>query len=198
MHRVLFLLFFAIILTITAGCNNENEPEEQMESSITPVEVAAVKKGDFIIKSSIYGNVMPSKQIPVLSQHAGEIRELKVENGEEVKKDARLATIRTQMGSFGIFAPTAGKVGQLQLKKDDFYSGEEPFAIIYDDETVIVQFHVTNEMRTNFEKEQKVEIMIEEKAYEAEIILVENLPNEIGQFTIQAEIENEENEISPG
>lgn len=198
MHRVLFLLFFSVIMLTITGCSNENEAEtNENEVKITAVEIAEVKKGNLTVESSIYGNVMPSKQVPVLVQQAGEITEVKVENGEEVKKDARLATIKTPMGRIGIFAPAAGKVGQIQVKKDDFFSGEQPFATIYDDEKLIVQFNVTSEMRKNFKKEQKVDVQIEGKKYKAEIVLVETLPNEVGQFTIQAEIENEEN-ILPG
>lgn len=198
MHRTLFLLFFSVMLLLLAACNNENEAnQETVEKTITTVETATVKKGDLQVESSIYGNVMPSKQVPVIGQQPGEVTEVKVENGEAVKKDERIATIRTAMGRSGIFAPTDGKVGQLQLKEDDYYTAEEPFAMIYDDEKLLIQFQVTAEMRKNFKKEKKIDVIIEGEKYKAEIISVASLPNEVGQFDIQAEMENDA-EILPG
>lgn len=198
MHRVPFLFFLFLIIGATIGCSNENNEKIEIENKITPVEVGDIEIGDLIIESSIYGNVSPKKQVPVFTQQPGEITDLKVENGDNVKKDDRLGTIKTQMGRVGIFAPIDGEVGQLQVEKNDFFNGEEPFAIIFDDEQLLLHFSVTDQMQSQFKVEKKLNVNVANKGYKAEIIKVEKLPNESGQYNVTAQLENEKGNILPG
>ena len=148
MHRTLFLLFFSVMLLLLAACNNENETnQETVEKTITTVETATVKKGDLQVESSIYGNVMPSKQVPVIGQQPGEVTEVKVENGEAVKKDERIATIRTAMGRIGIFAPTDGKVGVSQFPNSiEIYGSKYSWRTYSQSPTVIAGINKINHL----------------------------------------------------
>lgn len=199
MRKMLFLFSAIIVLFLFTACNDsEDEDSAEIEETVTPVEIEEVKKGDLTIEQTVFGHVFPKKQTPVLVQQPGEITDVKVKTGEEVKKNEGLATIKTEMGSISINAPVAGTVGQLTLEKDDFHSGEDPFAIIFDDETVAVQFAVTSKMKDKFKVDKKYKANIDEKEYDAEVKRIESLPNEAGQYDIVAHIDNEKGNITLG
>src|SRR5690625_3899718 len=115
MRRALFFMFIIINVIILSACNNENEENtsEKSEETVTPVETVEVKQGDLTVEKSIYGTVSPAKQMPVMVQQPGEITTLKVENGDKVKKDDHLATIKTAMGTQSIYASTDGEIAML-------------------------------------------------------------------------------------
>src|SRR5699024_8849237 len=199
MRKVLFLFSAIIALFIMAACNETNNNENsEVEQSVTAVELDEIKLGNVTVEQTIFGHVLPKKQTPVLPQQPGEITDVKIKTGDEVKKDERLGTLKTQMGSIAIKAPVAGTVGQLTFEKDDLYNGEDPFAIIYDAETVIVQFSVTPEMKKKFKVDKKYKTLIAGKTYDAEVQRIESLPNEAGQYDIIAHINNEKGNISLG
>jgi len=129
MRRSLFFMLIIIHLIILSACNGadeENNNTEKNEQTVTPVETAEVKQGDLTVEKSIYGTVAPAKQVPVMVQQPGEITTLKVENGDKVKKDDHLATIKTAMGSQSIYAPTDGEIAKLSVQENDVQSNEEP------------------------------------------------------------------------
>lgn len=199
MRKVLFLFSAIIVLFFISACNETNDNENsEVEQSVTTVEIDEIKLGNLTVEQTVFGHVLPKKQTPVLPQQPGEITDVKVKTGDEVKKDERLGTLKTQMGSIAIKAPMAGKVGQLTLEKDDLYNGEDPFAIIYDAETVVVQFSVTPQLKKKFKVEKKYKTLIAGETYDAEVQRIESLPNEAGQYDIIAHIDNEEGDISLG
>lgn len=199
MRKMLFLFSVIIVLFFISACNGTNDSEtSEVEQSVTTVEIGEIKLGDLTIEHTVFGHVLPKKQIPVLPQQPGEITDVKVGIGDKVKKDERLATLKTQMGNIAIKAPIAGTVGQLTLEKDDIYNGEDPFAIIYDAETVVVQFSVTPEMKKKFKIDKKYKTAIASKTYDAKIHQIESLPNEAGQYDIIAHIDNEKGDILLG
>lgn len=199
MRKVLFLLSTILILATFTACNDSDETSpSETEDTVTPVEVEKVKKGDLSVEQTVLGHVLPEKQVPVLVQQAGEITDVKVKSGDEVKKNERLATIKTEMGSIAINAPVAGTIGQLSLAKDDFHTGEEPFAVIFDDETVTVQFSVTSTMKNKFKVEKSYKATIDDQKYDAEVKRIESLPNETGQYDLIAHIDNEDGKITLG
>src|SRR5690625_2327174 len=98
MRKMLFSIFIFHILILSA-CNESTEPEINNEDIVTPVETEEVDTGEFVVEKTVYGHVSPQKQTPVMLEQPGEITTLKIENGDEVKKDDHLATIKTPMGS---------------------------------------------------------------------------------------------------
>lgn len=199
MRKVLFLFSAIIVLFFISACNETNENENsEVEQSVTTVEIDEIKLGNLTVEQTVFGHVLPKKQTPVLPQQPGEITDVKVKTGDEAKKDERLGTLKTQMGSIAIKAPMAGTVGQLTLEKDDLYNGEDPFAIIYDAETVVVQFSVTPELKKKFKVDKTYKTLIAGEKYDAEVQRIESLPNEAGQYDIIAHIDNEEGNISLG
>lgn len=198
MRNMPFLFFTILFIVSLSACGGEADEQPKVENTVTPVETAEIITGDFMITHSVYGTITPSKQAPVIFQQPGEITEIKVENGTKVKKDERLGTVKTQMGSLAVTAPTDGEVAHLQLKKSDFFTGEEPFALIIDNNSVNINFFVTPQMREFFKQRKQTKVLIDDKEYKAEITMVDSLPNEAGQYQIEADLNNEEAHILPG
>lgn len=199
MRKVLFVIFSIMIILLFTACNAaDNEETSEAESSVTPVEVAKLKTGDLTVERTTFGHVIPEKQTPVIIQQPGEITDIRVKTGDQVSKNTRLATIKTEMGSNAINAPIAGTVGQLTLNNNDFHTGEEPFAIIFNDDIVTVQLVVTPELKRKFKVDQTYKATIDHKEYDAEVKRIERLPNEAGQYDIMVQIDNEDEDIALG
>lgn len=198
MRKVLFLFSILLSITLMTACNDVDNQEEAAEDTITPVEVKKVKKNNLTVEQTILGHVTPAKQTPVVVQQPGKISEVKVKSGDTVKKNDRLATIQTEMGHQAITAPVDGKVGQLRAEKDDFHNGEDPFAIIFDDQTVSIQFTLTADMKDKFKIDKTYKAKIDGETYDAEVKRIENLPNEAGQYEMLAQIDNETADITLG
>src|SRR5690625_5099794 len=99
MRKVLFLFSVIIVLFFVSACNETNDNENsEVEQSVTTVEIDKIKKGDLTVEQTVFGHVLPKKQTPVLPQQQGEITDVKVQTGDNVKKDERLGTLKTQMG----------------------------------------------------------------------------------------------------
>lgn len=199
MRKMPFLFLLIIMLLVVAACGEaDDESTSSSEDSVTSVEIAQVSKGDLTTEQTVFGHVLPNSQTPVLPGQAGEITDLKVEPGDDVKKDEALATLKTAMGNITVKAPIAGTVGQLSLNQNDFYNGEDPFAIIFDDEKLLVQFSVTSSMRDKFKVDKTYKTTIDGKEFDTKIKRIESLPNEAGQYEITGQIENEDDDALLG
>lgn len=199
MRKMLFL-FSAIFLFLTlAACSDGNESAiDSSETKTNPVETAKVKKENLTVEQTVFGHTSPYKQMPVVFPQSGELTDIKVKNGDMVKKDEQIATIKTEMGSLSIKAPIEGEVGLLKLEKNDFYNGEDPLAIIFDADTVVVQLSVTPDMKDKFKEDKKYKTIIDERQYEAHVKRIEKLPNETGQYDLIAHIDDDKNRIAIG
>lgn len=197
MRKLLFSAFILLVLLLFSACN-EPEEENKNEEIITPVETAKVKTGDFIIEKVIYGQISPVKQTPIIVQQPGEITSLKVENGDEVKKENHLATIKSQMGSQTIYAPNDGEIAHLHVQEGSFQSNEEPLMMIVDLDTLKISFTVTPTVLDQFKKDDKIKVLIDDQHVEAIVLAIDTLPNDTGQFLIEAELDNEDRHIIPG
>jgi len=199
MRRWLYFLLIILNVIILSACNNAGEENnsDKNEQSVTPVETVEVKQGDLTVDKSIYGTVAPAKQTPVMVQQPGEITTLKVENGDKVKKDDHLATIKTAMGSQSIYAPTDGEIAKLDVQENDIQSNEEPLLLIVDLEQLHVSFSVTPTMRDLFEKDQNISLEIDGEDFDGTVLPLDSLPNEQGQYSVIAKVDNEQ-EILPG
>lgn len=198
MRRRGFTVFILLIIFVLSACGGAEEENKKEEDLITSVETEAVKKGDFTIEKKLYGSISPSIQHPVLLSAPGEVTTLKVKNGDKVQKDDHLATVKTEMGSQTIYASKAGEIAHLRVEEGAFQSNEEPLLVIADLDTLLLSFSVTPSTRDQFKKEDTIHVQIDDKKYEATIQSVDTLPNETGQFIVEAELDNEKRAITPG
>lgn len=191
-----------IILTIglLSACSddaNNNENETNKASAIA-VETVQAELGDLVIEKTVYGRTMPSDVTPVIVPMVGEVDELKVENGDKVKKDDVIAKLKTQMGIQDLKATKDGEITQLDVKKGDVVTEENPLAIIVNLDKVEVNFSVTDSVRSLFKKDAKLDAVVNEKDFKAEVTSIGKMPDDTGLYPIKATVENKDDFILPG
>src|SRR5699024_8602807 len=82
----------------------------------------------------------PIEQTPIMLTQPGELDELKVKNGDNVKKDDDLAVIKSEAGEQTIKAPKKGVVANMPDSTGNMVSNEEPFAMIIDLDDIKIKF----------------------------------------------------------
>ncbi|MFB4475626.1 efflux RND transporter periplasmic adaptor subunit, partial [Oceanobacillus caeni] len=71
-------------------------------------------------------------------------------------------------------------------------------AMVADLDTIKIEFSVTKQLLSLISEDDKVNVFIEDKEYEAAITNVGTLPNETGLYSVIATVDNEKREILPG
>lgn len=191
-----FLIIFLIIFL--AACSKDKTENEIPEERTIPVEITELVLDDFIVEKSITGRVEPKDISPIILQMPGELTELKVKNGDLVKKDDLIARLKTQAGTIDLKAPEAGEIINLEAKEGDLLSGEEALALIYNDKELTMTLTVTNKVRKLFEVDKSYQVSIEEEVYDLSIDSIGKLPNETGLYPVETTIKNKKGQILPG
>ncbi|MEJ8778311.1 efflux RND transporter periplasmic adaptor subunit [Pseudogracilibacillus sp. ICA-222130] len=197
MRKVLLWMMLLILLMMIAACGQNNDADEE-ETAVTSVEVEQIKKDNLQVTKSFYGMIMPQSQMPVTIEQPGEVSELYVQNGEFVSKDDTVAKVKTPVGEMTVTAPRTGKVAKLSVKEGDFQTNEEPLMMVADVDKVIMNVAVSKSDRSLFKGDKEVTVHIDDDTYKGNVLPVDPLPNEGGQFTIEIEIDNKDEKISPG
>jgi len=198
MRKLVFIACFGLIL-ILAACGEEEDVEEEAEDvDPTPVEVEKVKTGDFKIKKTIYGNTSPKKQQPIMLEQPGELKTLKVKNGDSVNKDDHLATVKAGPEEVNINAPTDGTIAQLQTSEGSMTSNEEPLLVVADLDTLLINIQVTAKARDLFKEEEELTVHIAGEKYQAKVTSIDALPGESGQYAIELEFDNKDEKVLAG
>lgn len=193
------LILFILISLITAACSEDNETtDEEEKERIVAVTTEEVTKEDFVLERTIYGRTSPNQITPVTAQLPGEVKELIATNGEFIEEGDKIATLSTVRGNINITAPTDGQITGLEAKEDSVVSNEEPFALIADHETMILEFSVTANIQQILNMDDTFKTMIEGEDYEATITNIDSMPGETGLYPIKATIENPDYTILPG
>lgn len=199
MRQIIFIMSVGFIFLLVA-CSDTDEPKGQTEAIPTPVEVSDVETGDFVVGKTIYGKTAPSKQLPVILDQPGEITTLNVKNGDQVNEGDHLATVKTPVGEQSIYATADGDIAQLTTKEGGFQSNEDPLLLVVDVDPMLVHYAVTAKVRELFtaDEEMEIEIDIAETTYEATVTSIDSMPNEAGQYAVELQITNEDQDILPG
>ncbi|WP_368855434.1 HlyD family efflux transporter periplasmic adaptor subunit, partial [Virgibacillus salexigens] len=77
-------------------------------------------------------------------------------------------------------------------------STEEPLAIITDLQTIQLNFIVTSDVRGLVEREDKLNVDIDGNQYKAEVSSVGTMPDDTGLYTIEATVNNDEEDLIAG
>lgn len=200
MKRKLLILIVAMLTVVLAACNDEPE-EEETETVATPVEVEEVVQSDFTETRTFIARTMPSDQMPVISQIAGEVDELFVEQGDTVEEGDVLAEIvNPQYGRQELEAPMDGQIQELNMVEGRAVTNEEPAAVVVAIDPLNLNFNVPASEVNNFSEDDELEFTVSqlEKEGTATVTSVADSAGETGTFEIQAEIDNEDQEILAG
>src|SRR5690625_1476241 len=199
MRKILLSLTAILLIAMLAACNDDKEESGEKEGeTVTPVEVADITKGDLVIEKSFYGRAEPNKTSPIMVQMPGEIDSLEVEEGDEVKEDDLIAKIKTQAGIQNIRASKDGMIVNLDADEGDMVSDEDPLALIADLAKMKVNIDITSSEHSLFSKDDERKAFYDDEEYDAEITKVGSMPGDTGLYSVQAKVDNEDEDILPG
>lgn len=198
MRKLIFIACFGLILILAACGEDENTEDEAEDADPTPVEVEQVKTGDFKIKKTIYGNTSPKKQQPIMVEEPGELKTLKVKNGDSVNKDDHLAKIKTGAGDVDIDAPIDGTIAQLQTSEGSMTPVEDPLLVVADLDTLLIKIQVTANSRDLFKEDEELTVEIDGEKYKAEVTSIDTVPGESGQYAVELEFDNKDEDVLVG
>ena len=85
MKRCLTLLFALVLALGLVACSGEEDTAPQIPAG-TAVEVMTVTRGDLAASSTVTGNVVANRDVPVMPPVAGKVKEVKVNPGDAVQK----------------------------------------------------------------------------------------------------------------
>lgn len=195
MLRMLGLIVLSVM--ILAACTQEKEQPDK-EARTVPVDVAEVTFGNITDVQTIYGRTSPKKTTPVLPEAPGEVDEVEVSNGDIVKEDDLLITIRTQAGTIRVTSPVDGEIAQFALESGDMVTPDEPLGLIIDTDTMDITLEVTAGERSQFSVDDTLGATIDDVTYEAVVKRMDSLPNDTGLYDIQLSVDNQDNAIIAG
>lgn len=193
---VLLSLLLAVVLV---ACSNDEEADDEKDEDKTiAVETAEVKKKDLIVEKAVYGRIAAGSMTPVMLQGPGELDELKVENGDKVKKDDTVAVVLTEAGKQDLKAGKKGVVASLSASEGDMLSDSDPLLVITDMKDVYVEASVTHDVRDLLKVDDKLDAEVDGETYEAKITSIDSVPDDSGLFPIKAKIKNKDDDLLTG
>jgi multidrug efflux pump subunit AcrA (membrane-fusion protein) len=210
-----------LLLVILIGYRVYQSRHAEKDASITasekesafPVAVAKVVMGDLEELISMGGTVVPRVRVDVFSRVAGQLQEVRVKEGDRVKKEDLLAVVEGNDGdSVSIRSPIAGIVAQRSCEPGDIAiafdrANARPLFAIVDTEVVKVQVGVPETLTTFLKVGMEARIRFE--AYPLDHFplaifkgtITSITPTlEVGSRTARAEvtIDNRDNLLKPG
>ncbi|GEL77222.1 efflux RND transporter periplasmic adaptor subunit [Tenuibacillus multivorans] len=200
MKKVIVLLLVAMMTLV--ACNQEtNDDETENQTTETPVQVTSVALTDFTEERSLIGRTMPSDQMPVMPQFAGEVDALNVERGDTVEEGDVLAEILSpQYGRTELEAPMDGQIQQLNMVEGRPITNENPAALVVAIDPLKLNFNVPANEVDSFAVDDELEFTVSQlnESGTATITHVADSAGETGMFAIEAEIENPDQNILAG
>lgn len=188
---MLGIIIISVPLILTA-CNNEPTDEEETEVEI-PVELTKVEQNDFTYVRTYVARTMPNDFTPVLLQSPGQVEEVFVNKGDEVKEGDKIAEVLTQQGfRINVKAPKDGIIQELNLKEEQLASNEQPAAIIVQVDPLLLTFNVPSNEVNKFKVGDKINFNSSQLDVEGEatITYVAKTAGDTGMFAIEAEVRN--------
>ncbi|RYG71622.1 efflux RND transporter periplasmic adaptor subunit [Lentibacillus lipolyticus] len=199
MRKVLLMAAMVLLTSMIAACgDNHEQSDSDQEEQVVPVETAKATKADMVVEQSLYGRLQPGTTTPVMVQNPGEITELQVANGDTVEADEHLATIQSAAGHQKMYAATAGEIAQLNAEEGTMVSGSDPLMVIADVAPMIMSASVTAGMRELLETGETYSVTIDDEDYDAELTTLGIMPDDTGLYPVEAEVEQDEEEMLPG
>jgi membrane fusion protein (multidrug efflux system) len=158
MKRALIIIVIVVVaaaavflLRLRAIQRSEQEKEslvsEINSDQVTPVIVAPVTTGEVERTLKYTGTVKPEDEVDVYSKISGRIISIKVEEGDEVAKDATLAVIDPEITGqrfepFEVTSPLEGNIAKVYLDPGTYVNQMQPIVEVIDDRLVKVEINI--------------------------------------------------------
>jgi multidrug efflux pump subunit AcrA (membrane-fusion protein) len=210
---VILIVVVAVILIVyrTKVVLEKTRLEETaVEERITPVEVELVKRGNLSLSLKLLGDIKGSEEVDVFPKAPGKLVELKVKEGDRVKKNQVVALVDRDMDGLKfelaeVTTPVSGIVTKRYLDIGAEVSPPSPgtalFQVINMDQVKVV-VNVVEEELGNTRQGQKAEVRVDaypDKIFSGNVSLISPVVNQLSR-TAQVEIilSNPEHLLKPG
>jgi multidrug efflux pump subunit AcrA (membrane-fusion protein) len=190
------------------GAREEMRVTPLEKESAYPVGVGKAVRGNLEELFFIAGTIVPRTRVEVFSRVTGHLQEVRVKEGDEVRKGDLLAVVRGNDGeSVSIRSPIAGIVEQLSCQSGNIAiavdrTGTKPLLAIVDAEVVKVQMGVHEAILSAFRVGQEARVRVGAyplAVFKSRIASISPILHE-GSRTARAEVSiaNRDHRLKPG
>ena len=210
---VILIVVVAVILIVYRAkvvLEKTRLEETAVEKRITPVEVALVKKGNLSLSLSLIGDIKGSEEVDVFPKAPGKLVEMKVKEGDRVKKDQVVALVDRDVDGLKfelaeVTSPVSGIVTKRYLDIGAEVSPPSPgtalFQVINMDQVKVVVNVVVEELG-NIRKGQKAEVRVDaypDKIFSGNVSLISPVVNQLSRTApVEIILSNPEHLLKPG
>ncbi|MCJ7577827.1 MAG: efflux RND transporter periplasmic adaptor subunit [candidate division Zixibacteria bacterium] len=188
--------------------------ETKLEKSITPVEVEVVKKGNLTLSLNLIGDIKGKEEIDIFPKASGKLLELKVKEGDRVKKDQVVAVVDRDVDGVKfepveVISPVEGIVGMVYLDQGAAVNPPEPapsmgtplIRVVNMDQVKAV-VNVVEEELGKIKKGQEAKIKVDaypDKTFSGNVTLISPLVNQLTRTaSVEIALPNPQHLLKPG
>ncbi|MDP3025721.1 MAG: efflux RND transporter periplasmic adaptor subunit [candidate division Zixibacteria bacterium] len=209
---VLLILFF-VLFRIMVFLKQRNAQTTEVQERIVPVEVEMVKATPYTPILNYTGEVKGVEEIQIYPKASGKLVEMKVKEGDRVKKDQVVALIDRDITGLDFklaetISPVEGVVGKVYLDKGAQVSepsgggGGTPLAQILNLDSVKIVIQVTEEDLPKVRLDQKAKIRVDaypDREFYGVITLISPTLNSLARTaSVEITIPNPNHLLKPG
>jgi len=219
MKKFIFILIALVIVVFIAYrakvvLERTRLEEMKTEKTITPVEVEVVKKGSLTLSLSLIGDIKGKEEVDVFPKASGKLVEMKVKEGDRVKKDQVVAVVDRDVDGVKyeqveITSPVDGIVGMVYLDQGAEVTPPSPspsmgtqlIRVINMDQVKVVVNVVEEELgKIKMGQEAKVRTdAYPDKTFSGNVTLISPLVNQLTRTTsVEITVPNPEFLLKPG
>jgi multidrug efflux pump subunit AcrA (membrane-fusion protein) len=188
--------------------------ETKLEKTITPVEVELVKRGNLALSLNFIGDIKGTEEVDVFPKASGKLVEMKVKEGDRVKKDQVVAVVDRDVDGvkyeqLEITSPVDGIVGMVYLDEGAEVTPPSPspsmgtqlIRVINMDQVKVV-VNVVEEELGKIKKGQEAKIKVDaypDKTFSGNVTLISPLVNQLTRTaSVEITLPNPHHLLKPG
>jgi multidrug efflux pump subunit AcrA (membrane-fusion protein) len=219
MKKFIFILIALVIVVFIAYrakvvLERSRLEETKLEKSITPVEVELVKKGNLTLSLNLIGDIKGKEEVDVFPKASGKLLELKVKEGDRVKKDQVVAVVDRDVDGVKyeqveITSPINGIVGIVYLDEGAEVTPPSPspsmgtqlIRVINMDQVKVVVNVVEEELgKIKMGQEAKIKVdAYPDKTFSGNVTLISPLVNQLTRTaSVEITLSNPQHLLKPG
>ena len=175
MKKYIITLFVFIVIIGIILIGNKKMKKIEHKEYVRIVGYEIIEKGEVSIINNFYGKIQGKNQTEIFSDVPGKFIHYTVKEGDYVKKNQTIAEIDRSIPGMNfenakVRAPIEGIVYDLIFEKGMPVVPQRPIAMISDNKKLIAQCDVSSEDLSKIQKDNKVNVYIEDKKYSGQII----------------------------
>ncbi|MCJ7497398.1 MAG: efflux RND transporter periplasmic adaptor subunit [candidate division Zixibacteria bacterium] len=210
---VVVLIFFFVFFRLMVVFKERKAQTAEVKERVIPVEVEVVKTSPYTPILNYTGEVKGVEEIDIFPKASGKLVEMKVKEGDRVKKDQLVAIIDRDITGLDYklaetTSPVEGIVGKIYLDKGAQVSepsggsGGSPLAQILNLDSVKIVIQVTEEDLPKIKINQKAKIKVDaypDREFSGVVTLISPILNSLTRTaSVEITIPNRNHLLKPG